>query len=65
MNTSKPNLFVDLTLEFALEVIDHVEFWQEKKKFNKSNQLFKSGTSIGANVNEAKVAKADPTSSIK
>lgn len=51
--TDTPNLILDLTLEFSLEIIDYTEGLEEKKKFNMANQLFKSGTSIGANVNEA------------
>ncbi len=52
MNTA-PNLIVDLTIEFALEIIEFTELLQEKKKYNTSNQLFRSGTSIGSNVHEA------------
>jgi four helix bundle protein len=48
-----PNLIVELTLEFSLEIIKFTEELEKIKKFNLANQLFKSGTSIGANVNEA------------
>ncbi len=47
------NLIVDLTLEFSLEVIKYTEVLDKNKCYNLSNQLFRSGTSIGANVNEA------------
>jgi four helix bundle protein len=48
-----PNLMLELTLEFSLEVIKYTEELEKIKKFNLANQLFRSGTSIGANVNEA------------
>lgn len=49
----KENLIVNLTFQFALDVIKFTELLQAKKKFNLANQLFRSGTSIGANVKEA------------
>jgi four helix bundle protein len=48
-----PNLIVDLTLEFSLEIIKYTELLEKRQKYNLANQLFRSGTSIGANVNEA------------
>lgn len=48
-----PNLIVELTLEFSLEIIKYTEDLEKVRKFNLVNQLFRSGTSIGANVNEA------------
>jgi four helix bundle protein len=48
-----PNLILELTLEFSLEIIKYTEELEKIKKFNLANQLFRSGTSIGANVNEA------------
>lgn len=48
-----PNLIIELTLEFSLEIIKYTEELEKIKKFNLANQLFRSGTSIGANVNEA------------
>ncbi|MGZ3939599.1 MAG: four helix bundle protein [Flavisolibacter sp.] len=48
-----PNLIVELTLEFSLEIINYTEELEEARRFNMANQLFKAGTSIGANVNEA------------
>jgi four helix bundle protein len=48
-----PNLILELTLEFSLEIIKYTEELERMKKFNLANQLFRSGTSIGANVNEA------------
>ncbi|MBP1663521.1 MAG: four helix bundle protein [Bacteroidetes bacterium] len=67
MRNDKENLIVNLSLEFALEIIDYSEILEEKRKFVVSNQLLKSGTSIGANVNEAQNAesKADFIHKIK
>ena len=53
MQTNKDNLIVKLTFEFALNIIEYTELLESKKKYNMANQLFRSGTSIGANVREA------------
>lgn len=49
----KDNLILKLTFEFSLELIMFCEKLEELKKFNMANQLFRSGTSIGANLREA------------
>ena len=49
----KDNLIVTLSLQFALDIISFTETLQQTKKYNLANQLFRSGTSIGANVREA------------
>lgn len=49
----KDNAIVLLTFQFALSIWDLSEELQEKKKFSLSNQLFRSGTAIGALVREA------------
>lgn len=49
----KDNAIVTLTFEFALAIWDLSEELQEKRKFALSNQLFRSGTAIGALVREA------------
>ena len=54
----KPNLIVDLTFNFSLKVIGFSELLESKRKFNMANQLFRCGTSIGANVNEAQGAES-------
>ena len=54
----KPNLIVDLTFSFSLKIIAFTELLELKRKFNMANQLFKSGTSIGANVSEAQGAES-------
>ena len=52
------NLIVKLTIEFSLDVIRYCESLEEKRKFVLSNQLLKSGTSIGANIHEAQNAES-------
>lgn len=54
--SAKPNLIVDLTFNFSIKIIDVTEDLESKRKFNMANQLFRSGTSIGANVREAQGA---------
>lgn len=49
----KENVVVSKSFEFALEIIDFSEELVVLKKFALANQVFKSGTSIGANVREA------------
>ncbi|MFN8294671.1 MAG: four helix bundle protein [Chitinophagales bacterium] len=55
---SPKNLIVNLSFEFALQIIDYCELLETKKKYVISNQLLKSGTSIGANVKEAQNAES-------
>ena len=49
------------TFEFALEIIDLYKYLIENKEYTLSKQLLRSGTSIGANGEEAQTAqnKAD------
>ncbi|MBK9564498.1 MAG: four helix bundle protein [Saprospiraceae bacterium] len=54
----KENLILDLSFGFALEIIKFTEGLEQLKKYNLANQLFRSGTSIGANVREAQSAES-------
>lgn len=54
----KDNLIVKLSFDFALEIMTYAELLDEKKKYVLSNQLLKSGTSIGANIKEAQNAES-------
>jgi four helix bundle protein len=67
MRNDKDNLIVNLSVEFALAVIEYCEMLEANRKFVIANQLLKSGTSIGANVREAQNAesKADFIHKIK
>lgn len=47
------NEILELSFEFALDIIAYAELLEEKRKFVLANQILKSGTSIGANVREA------------
>lgn len=54
----KPNLIVDKSFDFALLIIDLFKKLQTEKEYVLSKQLLRSGTSIGANVNEALSAES-------
>ncbi len=54
----KENAIIKLTFEFALRIIDFCDELDNLKKFALSNQLLKSGTSIGANAREAQNAES-------
>jgi len=58
MRNDKDNLIVNLTFEFALDIIEFSETLDEARKYVISRQLLKSGTSIGANVREAQNAES-------
>ncbi|NOQ73703.1 MAG: four helix bundle protein [Crocinitomix sp.] len=49
----KKNDLLDLTYEFSLKIIKYCEELDAARKFAISNQLIRSGTSIGANAREA------------
>ncbi len=63
----KKNPILKLTFEFAILIMNYCDELQTLKKFIISNQLFRSGTSIGANCFEAQNAesKADFIHKIK
>ena len=67
MQVEKDNLIVKLTFQFSLDVIVFTEELERNKKYNLANQLFRSGTSIGANVRKAQgcESKADFVHKIK
>ncbi len=54
----KNNIIVDKTLKFALNIIKYCELLESKRKYVVTNQLFKSGTSIGANIRKAQNAES-------
>ena len=47
-----------LSTEFAIDVVNYSKSLKEKKEFTLSDQLLRSGTSIGANINEAQYAQS-------
>ena len=58
MRNDKENLIVNLTFQFALDIIEFSEELEEVRKYVVANQILKSGTSIGANVCEAQNAES-------
>lgn len=57
-NEFKENVIINLTFDFSLKIIDFCDELDGLRKFALSNQLFKSGTSIGANTREAQNAES-------
>jgi len=57
----KRNEILELSFEFAIDIIRFSELLEEQKKYVIARQLLKCGTSIGANVREAQnsESKAD------
>lgn len=57
----KDNKLVELSIDFAVKIIALVKFLKSHKESIISNQIGRSGTSIGANIREAQYAhsKAD------
>ena len=53
-----PNLIVDKTFNFSKEIIKLYIDLKKDKIFELASQLFRSGTSIGANVEEAQAAQS-------
>ena len=50
----------DKSMNFAIEIVNLYKFLKdEKREFVMSKQILKSGTSIGANLREAKNAQSD------
>ena len=58
MRNDKENIIVNLTFQFALDIISFSETLYKKGKFVVANQLIKSGASIGANIREAQNAES-------
>lgn len=64
----KENLLVDLSKQFAVDVVNLCSDIKENRKSNVLlNQVLRSGTSIGANIHEANYAssKADFTNKLQ
>ncbi len=54
----RENIVVSKSFEFALGIIEFCGELDSMKKFAVSNQLIRSGTSIGANIREAQGAES-------
>jgi four helix bundle protein len=54
----KENVIVDKSYKFSLRIIKLYKFLcEDKKEYVLSKQILRSGTSIGANINEAQAAE--------
>lgn len=56
-NYDKDNVVLNKSFDFALEIIELYKILKSKNEFVISKQLLRSGTSIGANVEEATAAQ--------
>ncbi len=52
------NVIKEKSFEFALKIIEFAEVLESKRKYIIARQILKSGTSIGANINEAQSAES-------
>ena len=59
MTMEKRNEVLELSLEFALQIISYCELLEEDRKYVIARQLLKSGTSVGANIREAQNAESN------
>ncbi|MBN1650629.1 MAG: four helix bundle protein [Bacteroidales bacterium] len=58
MKRKTGNAIVDLSLEYALAIIEFSEKLEETRKYVIAKQLLKAGTSIGANIWESQNAES-------
>lgn len=56
VNTQNENLILNRSFDFALMIISLVKTLRSKREYVFADQLLRSGTSIGANVEEANAA---------
>ncbi len=57
-NNKSRNVIVDLSFEFALKIMEYSRLLEVDRKYILATQLFRCGTSIGANVREAQNAES-------
>lgn len=58
INDRRPNIVLDKSFAFALEVVALYQRLTEQREFVLAKQLLRSGTSIGANVEEAQAGQS-------
>lgn len=58
MRNDKENLIVTKTFEYSLRIIEFSEAIRSLNRFEMASQIFRSGTSIGANIREAQIAES-------
>ena len=59
MRNDKENIIIKLTFELSLQMIKFSEEIRELHKYEMASQIFRSGTSIGANIREAQNAESN------
>ncbi len=66
MNNKKENILLEKSFAFAVRSVELYKYLTKKKEFVLSKQILRSGTSIGANAEEADgaISKADFSSKI-
>jgi len=57
-NHQNKNLIVSKSLSFAVDIVKFTDLLKSNKIWNISDQLLKSGTSIGANIRESQNAES-------
>lgn len=55
---AQPNVIVEKSFEMALEIVRFSKKLREQKEFDLASQIFRCGTSVGANVREAQNAES-------
>lgn len=58
MRNDKKNIVVELSIQFSLGIISFSETLRNQRHFDLASQVFRSGTSIGANIHEAQNAES-------
>ena len=53
LENKKSNIILDKSFEFAVRIVNFAKHLQEQKEYVISKQIIRSGTSIGANAEEA------------
>jgi len=58
MRNDKKNLIIEMSTQFSVEIIEFCEHLKSGNKSLLGKQLFRAGTSIGANIREAQNAES-------
>ena len=58
MRNDKKNIVVELSIQFSLGIISFSETLRNQRHFDLASQVFRIGTSIGANIHEAQNAES-------
>jgi four helix bundle protein len=58
MDRYKDNLIVNMTLNYALSIVEYSDLLREERKYVIADQVLRSGCGIGANVREAQNAES-------